>query len=208
MYRKVPQAERALADLSRARGRSQGPAIAQLLPCCQAGSPTPTLWVVRVQHQRTPRTAELAERTIELPLTLGAGSPRERSTCLSAHGSGSLPPVGMLGTEVTGTHLLPEGFCARETLMTSRISAGCMPRGHPHTVEEIGQDRKDALSMCYGETLIRYRENMPCSQAKTKLRFVFCVFWFLSITPHYNRAVCLREGRLVYHTTQPKPFTV
>lgn len=65
-----------------------------------------------------------------------------RNTCLSARGSGFPPPVGTPGTVVIGTHLPPEDFCARETPMTSQISVGCMPLGHPHTVEEIGQDRE------------------------------------------------------------------
>ena len=62
-----------------------------------------------------------------------------RHTCLSAHGSVSPPPAGMPGTEVSGTHLLPGGSCAREILKTSQISAGYKPLGHPRTAEEMGE---------------------------------------------------------------------
>lgn len=65
-----------------------------------------------------------------------------RGTCLSARGSGSLPPAGMPGTEVSETHPLPRGSCARETPRTSQISAGYKPQGHPHTAEEIGEGWK------------------------------------------------------------------
>lgn len=69
----------------------------------------------------------------------------ERVTCLSARGSGSLPPAGMHVTEGSETHPLPGGSCARETPRTSQISAGCKPRGHPHTAEETGEGQKGQL---------------------------------------------------------------
>ena len=84
----------------------------------------------------------------------GGCDPRE-DTCLSARGSGSPPPAGRPGTEVSGTRLLPGGFCARETLRTSQISAGCKPPGHPRTAEEMegeversAQHKREKHSLC------------------------------------------------------------
>ena len=63
-------------------------------------------------------------------------------TCLSARGSESPPPAGMPSTEVSGTHLLLGGSCARETRKISQISAGYKPPGPPRTAEEMGDGRK------------------------------------------------------------------
>ena len=66
-------------------------------------------------------------------------------TCLSARGSESPPPAGMPSREVSGTHLLLGGSCARETRKTSQISAGYKPPGAPRTAEEMGDGRKVSI---------------------------------------------------------------
>uniref|UniRef100_A0A8C9PAC5 Uncharacterized protein n=1 Tax=Spermophilus dauricus TaxID=99837 RepID=A0A8C9PAC5_SPEDA len=83
----------------------------------------------------TVTTAARARPHLDLTMSILPGGQR-------GHIRAAPPPA----PEVSGTHLLPEGSCARETLRTSQIFAGCKPQGHPHTAEEMGAEQEGQLS--------------------------------------------------------------
>lgn len=159
----MPQSRRAVSHLR--RGASGSPSAQHRLDAeTQGRTPAPSTEVQGSEATVAPQAAE--KRKGGFPATLLTcsisaeldGTPRPigtdgfreagvsgRDTCLSARGSGSPPPAGMPGTEGNGTHPLPGDSCARETPRTSQISAGCKPRGHPRTAEEIGKRWKGQL---------------------------------------------------------------